>query len=266
MEAAKRQIGIYPSLLARHRPPQALGGIEVVSGDDLLQILAAQPSLLAALYLPKGDPQPLPPLYALGPAVWRQPPGPLVGAAAGGQRGVAARALETLGGLLAEGPLPPSPRPLRLHALREAVGQGFLAVAGGGRVGRALQSLAKGAKVRCTLISDHAPKALRPVRWQGAGNLLAQARAVVWAADRPLAPHLPLLRQNAVLVVVSELGDDDRQALLATLALREATALAAYRPLELPRHERLVVLSDSPRRQAQAMASLWRHLAQMPPE
>ena len=264
MEARKRRIGLYPSLLAGHRPPQALGALEIVAGDDLQDVLDAEPSLLAALYLPKEPPTPLPPLFALGPSVWREPPGPLAGAAEGGQRGVAARALETLGGLLAEGPLPPSPRPLRLHALREAVGHGMIAIAGGGRVGRAVQSVAKGARVRASLLSDHAAKALRPVPWQRAASLLGGAHAVVWAADRPLAPYLPSIGEKAVLVVVSELSEEDRTALLGTLKTRQATALAVYRPLELPRDDRLVVLSDSPRRQALAMASLWRHLAQPP--
>ncbi len=266
MEAQKRRIGIYPSLLARHRPPQALGDIEIVTGQTLADVLAAQPSLLAALYLPEQEPLDLPPVYALGPAAWRLGAQGLSGAAQGGQRGVAARALETVGALLAEGPLPPSPRPLRLHALREAVGQGMLAIAGGGRVGRSLQSLAKSAKVRAGLISDHAPKALRPVRWQHAGSLLRDARAVIWAAERPLRPYLDDLGRASIMVVVADLSEDDRTGLLETLGQRRATALAVYRPLDLPQDERLIVLSDSPRRQAQAMASLWRHLAQPQPE
>ena len=265
MEKTKLRIGLYPALLARHRPPDALRGVELVAGDDLAQIVAAEPSLLAALYLPEEVPRALPPIYALGPAAWRDPPGLLAGAAEGGQRGVAARALETLGALLAEGPLPPSPRPLRLHALREAAGGHAVAIAGGGRVGRSLQSLVKGAKVPATLISDHAAKALRPAPWKKAAAVLEAARAVVWAADRPLAPYLPHMREGNILVVVSELRPEDREALLGSLQARQATALAVYRPTELPTDRRLVVLSDSPRRQAQAMASLWRHLAQQPP-
>ena len=266
MEAHRRRIGIYPAPLARHQPPAALKGLEIVAADRLEDVLAAQPSLLAALYLPDGWEEPLPPLYALGPATWLREPGELSGAAQGGQRGVAARALETVGSLLAEGPLPPSPRPLRLHALREAVGHGLIAIAGGGHVGRSLYTLAKGAKVRARAISDHAPRAMRTVPWPQAEGCLSEARAVIWAARRPLAPYLAMLDPAAILVVVSELDSDDRSALLDTLPRRRATALSVYRPLDLPKDERLIVLSDSPRRQAQAMTSLWRHLAQMPPE
>ncbi len=265
MEAQTRRIGVYPSLLARYRPPQNIGDIEIIAADRLEDVLAADPSLLAALYLPEDEGLALPPVYALGPTAWRRAGLDILGAAQGGQRGVAARALETVGGLLAEGPLPPSPRPLRLHALREALGQGSLVIAGGGRVGRSLQSLAKGAKVRAAMISDHAPKALRPLSWHQAGATLRGARAVIWAADGPLAPHLDHLPEDAILVIVSELSAEDRKAALQNLGRRRATALAVYQPLELPQDDRLVVLSDSPRRQAQAMASLWRHLAQPRP-
>jgi len=255
------RIALYPSLLGRYKPPQNLVGLEVVVHDDLEAILAAQPSLLAALYLPDATDLVLPPVFALGPAAWQGGSAALAGAAQGGQRSVAARALETLGGLLAEGPLPPSPRPLRVQALRESLGGGHIAVAGGGRVGRALQSLAKGARVRLTLVSDHAPRALRPTPWQGAEETIGHAQAVVWATDRPLTPYLASLRSDAILVVLSELAAQDRDALLRTLDARKITAITTYRPVDLPQDPKLVVLSDSPRRQSVAMAALWRHLA-----
>ena len=262
----RRRIVLYPAHLARHRPPQGLAW-DVAAGDDLASLCAEPCDLLAALHLPEDhEPEALPPLFALGPAVWASPGRALVGAARGGGRAVAARALETLGGLLADGPLPPSPRPLRVQVLREALGPATLAVAGGGRVGRALAALARAGRLRCQVVSDHPGRELRgAVPWSRGADVLGRARGVVWASDRPLAPVLPSLAREGVLVVVAELSDADRSAVLASLADRAATALALYRPLDLPPHERLVVLTDSPRRQALAMAQLWRHLGQQPP-
>ncbi|MDA8346896.1 MAG: hypothetical protein M0Z66_15750 [Thermaerobacter sp.] len=260
----RKVAALYPAHLASLLPRRGIPGCDVIASDDLAAIAAAQPAVLGALYLPEERPTDLPPLYALGPALWQDPPAALVGRADQGQRQVAARALETLLGILGPGPLPPSPRGLRLKTLQSALGGGGVAIAGGGKVGRAVYTLAHQGKLRARLISDHKSAIANPVPWSRASDLFKGARAVLWASDRPLTPMLSHLPPEAVLVVLSALSSEERQGLLATLDGRAATALVLYRPLALPTHPGLVVLSDSPRRQALAMAQFLRHLQRHP--
>ncbi len=256
----RKAAALYPAHLQSLLPAQGVPGCEIVASDDLAALQHAQLDVLGALYLPEDVPSPLPPVYALGPAAWRNPPEPLVGRADQGQRQVALRALETLLGILGPGPLPPSPRGLRLKTLQSALGGASVAIAGGGKVGRAVYSLARQGKLRTRIISDHLSALGRPDPWEKAEQVLSSAKAVLWASDRPLAPLLGSLAQDSVLVVLSELLPEERRAVLATLEVRAATALVLYRPLTLPSHPGLVVLSDSPRRQALAMAQFLRHL------
>ncbi len=260
----RRVAALYPAQLARLVPRRGAAGWDVIASDDLREIAQAQPELLGALYLPGELPSDLPPLYALGPAVWRDAPYPPVGRADQGQRQVALRALETLLGMLGPGPLPPSPRGLRLKSLQAALGRSEVIVAGGGKVGRAVLSLARQGHLRTRLISDHPSALTKPEPWAGAQHVLSSARAVLWASDRPLAPLLESLSPNCALVVLSDLSDADREAALATLPARAGTALSLYRPVDLPQVPGLVALSDSPRRQALAMAQFLRHLERHP--
>lgn len=262
MESLSRRnlAALYPAHLSALVPQRGVPGYDILASDDLAAIVDAQPQMLGALYLPDEVAPGLPPLYALGPAVWRQPPQPLSGRADQGQRQVAVRALETLLGIVGPGPLPPSPRSLRLKTLQMSLGGQSVAIAGGGKVGRAVYALARQGKLRTRLLSDHKAAIGRNEPWSGARSVLSGSKAVIWASDRPLAEHLPMLDKGAVLVVLSALSSEDREALLATLDHREATALALYRPLALPAHPGLVVLSDSPRRQTLAMAQFLRHL------
>jgi hypothetical protein len=260
----RKLAALYPAQLASYLPRRGAPGFEFLASDDLLEISQAEPAVLGALYLPADRPLPLPPLFALGPALWSDPPAPLLGRADQGQRQVAMRAVETLLGILGPGPLPPSPRDLRLKSLQAALGGGSVAIAGGGKVGRALYSLSRQAKLRARLISDHRTAMATPVPWSRAEDAIARARAVLWASDRPLHPMLGHIAQSAVLVALGPLPPPEREAVLGSLETRAATALFLYEPIALAAHPGLVVLSDSPRRQALAMAQFLRHLARLP--
>ncbi len=260
----RKLAALYPAQLASLLPRRGVPGYDVFASDDFAAIAQAQPALVGALYLPEDVPSGLPPLYAFGPALWREPPGPLLGRADQGQRQVAARALETLLGMLGPGPLPPSPRGLRLKSLQAALGVGSVAIAGGGKVGRAIYSLCREGKLRVRLLSDHAQAIGKPEPWSRAPAVLSAARAVLWATDRPIAPLLGNLSPGTALVVLSSPSPEDRTALLSTLESRAATALTLYKPMELAAHPGLIVLSDSPRRQALAMAQFLRHLQRHP--
>lgn len=259
-------VAVFPADLRQYLPRPLPQGYRILTVDDPLDA-AGDTSLLAATHLPamqESQAARLPPVYALSPALWRDPPLPLVGRADQGHRGVASRALETLLALTGHGPLPPSPRGLRQRGLRDGLSGTTLALGGGGKVGRAVLGLAREARIRVQMLSDHAPAALRPEPWDRVEEVLGRARDVIWATDRPIAPYLRALRPGCHLVLAGDLAADDLKELLATLPSREATALTLYRPRDLPKAEGLVVLSDSPRRLGQAMAQFLRHLTRHP--
>lgn len=258
MSKQEAPIGLFPANLVQLLPTGARAQGRLVPLADADSAAAQLLSGLAALWWPAQDPPSDLPLYALGPAAWQGRR--VTFAADGAHRMVAARAVETLLGLTGAGPLPPSATELRRRMLRDVVQGRQVVVAGGGKVGRAAHALLRAAHVRSRLITGHPAKIPATAPWSALGTLLPLSAAVIWASERPILPWLDTIAPESPIVVVPDLTETDLRELAAVAPERGGIAVTLYRPFALPATPGLVVLSDSPRRQASAMALFLRHL------